>query len=223
MLRVVLADAELELVPRAAQGHPSVRSYAQRRGRSPASVLLDSSFHHPALRRVDDGARRGRPDIVHLFLLLCLDSIANLRGELETLVHARGDRIIRVAANTRIPRNYNRFVGLMEDLFSRGVVPTPEDPLLRLEQGDLAMALKGSPGDIILFASGGQPARATDVFAGATDATAVIGGFPRGDFLSPARKLAHRVMSLHPQELKAWTVASEVLAAWNQVRARPLP
>ncbi|HKZ99119.1 MAG TPA: hypothetical protein VJ326_05980 [Thermoplasmata archaeon] len=61
MLTLVLADAELELVPSEIAGHPAVHSSAKKRGRSPTSLLLDSSLHHPALRDMPE-PRRGPPD-----------------------------------------------------------------------------------------------------------------------------------------------------------------
>ncbi|HYT17864.1 MAG TPA: 16S rRNA methyltransferase, partial [Thermoplasmata archaeon] len=112
MLTLVLADSELELVPPSIAGHPAIRTSARKRGRSPTSILLDSSLHHPALKGVPDGERRGRPDLVHGFVLLCLDSIVNQEGRLTTIVHTRHDDVLRFAPQTRIPRNYARFVGL---------------------------------------------------------------------------------------------------------------
>ena len=55
MLTLVLADTELERVPVEIQRHPSVRASARKRGRSPGSILLDSSLHHPALRKAPEG------------------------------------------------------------------------------------------------------------------------------------------------------------------------
>ena len=69
MLTLVLADTELERVPAPLQHHPAVRASARKRGRSPAAILLDSSMHHPALRRYSEGERRGRPDIAHIVLV----------------------------------------------------------------------------------------------------------------------------------------------------------
>ena len=134
MLTLVLADSELEIVPASIAGHPAIRTSARKRGRSPTSILLDSSLHHPALKGVPEGERRGRPDLVHGFVLLCLDSIVNQEGRLTTIVHTRHDDVLRFAPQTRIPRNYARFVGLIEELFAKGRVPD-EDPLITLELG----------------------------------------------------------------------------------------
>ncbi len=216
MLTLVLADAEVELVPPALAGHPAVRTSAKKRGRSPTTILLDSSLHHPALKKFPEGERRGRPDIAHLFVLLCLDSVLNARGELRTIVHTRNDEVIRIAPETRIPKNYPRFVGLMEDLFQKGAVPE-DKPLLRLERGiPLEKLLAEFATPKWAFREGGESVNLWQEFARQTgDLVAVIGGFPHGDFRSPVTTLCDRVVSIHEEPLRAWTVTSEILVAYR--------
>jgi rRNA small subunit pseudouridine methyltransferase Nep1 len=222
MLTLVLADAELELVPQEVQGHPSVRAHARRRGRSPSAVLLDSSFHHPALRALPDGSRRGRPDIVHFFLVIALDSIANIEGQLETVVHTRHDQVLRCRPDTRIPKSYSRFVGLMEELLTKGAVPPEGEPLLRLESLTLGGFLARAPRPAVVLHEAGARHELEEVFAGRDEATVVVGGFPQGDFLHPPPGDLPRI-SLHGHPLKAWTAASEVLTAWRRSRPRRGP
>ncbi len=222
MLTAILADAELELVPSPLQGHPAVRTSAKKRGRSPAAILLDSSLHHPALARFPEGERRGRPDIVHLFVLLCLDSVLNAQSQLRTIVHTRNDDVIRFDAATRIPKNYPRFVGLMEDLFAKGAVPEAK-PLILLERGvSLEKLLSGMPSPKWAFSETGEPVNLWREFAGLSeDLTVVVGGFPHGGFRSPVVKICDRVVSIHPEPLRAWTVTSEILVAYRQRPPRP--
>jgi rRNA small subunit pseudouridine methyltransferase Nep1 len=217
VLTLVLADAELETVPPAIQGHPAVRTSARKRGRSPGAILLDSSLHHPALKKFPEGERRGRPDIVHLFILLCLDSILNAQRQLQTIVHTRNDEVVRIAPETRIPKNYPRFVGLMEDLFAKGAVPEGT-PLLTLERGvSLEKLLAGLPRPRWAFSeTGARIDLWMELAALEGDLTAVVGGFPHGDFRSPVRKLCERVVSLQEEPLHAWTVTSEILVAYRQ-------
>ncbi len=216
MLTLILADAELESVPLALAGHPAVRTSAKRRGRSPSAILLDSSLHHPALRKFPDGERRGRPDIVHVFVLLCLDSILNQEGRLRTIVHTRNDDVLQFAPETRIPRNYPRFVGLIEDLFAKGRVPD-ENPLVLLERGvTLGVLLRKCDGESWAFTETGMPVElSTAIPRLKGDLVAVVGGFPHGTFRSPVADVCDRLVSIHPQPLKAWTVASELLVAYR--------
>ncbi len=217
MLTLVLADTELELVPPSLAGHPSVRTSAKRRGRAPGSILLDSSLHHPALRKFPEGERRGRPDIAHLFVLLCLDSVLNAQGQLRTIVHTRNDDVLRFDPQTRIPKNYPRFVGLMEDLFHKGAVPE-DKPLITLERDlPLEKLLAGFPGTKWAFKEDGEPVNLWQEFSKLEgDLVAVVGGFPHGDFRSPVKELCDRVVSLHEEPLRAWTVTSEILVAYRQ-------
>jgi rRNA small subunit pseudouridine methyltransferase Nep1 len=217
MLTFVLADAELELVPENLRGHPSVRASARKRGKSPTAILLDSSLHHPALRRAEEGERRGRPDIAHVVLILCLDSILNLEGGLRLFVHTRNDDVIQFAPETRLPKNYVRFVGLMEDLFEKGEVPE-EEPLIKMDHGvSLEQLLSKLGGEAWAFAEGGETVDLAAEFSRhGGDLVAVIGGFPHGTFRSPVATLCKRVLSIHPKPLKAWTVASEVLVAFRR-------
>ncbi len=222
MLNLILADAELELVPQAVAGHPAVRTSAKKRGRSPTTLLLDSSLHHPALRSFPDGERRGRPDIVHLFVVLCLDSRINLSGGLRTIVHTRNDDVLRFSPETRIPKNYTRFVGLMEDLFAKGHVPE-DPPLITLERGvPLARVVEDVPGEAWAFSEGGEPVDLMSAMSGvAGDLTAVVGGFPHGRFRSPVEEYCDRVVSIHSEPLRAWTVTSEILVAFSLAHAPP--
>lgn len=217
VLTLILADAELELVPGALTGHPAVRTSAKKRGRSPAAILLDSSFHHPALKKFPEGERRGRPDIAHLFTLLCLDSVLNAQGQLRTIIHTRNDEVIRFAPETRIPKNYPRFVGLMEDLFQKGAVPE-DKPLLTLERGvPLERLLAGFSEPKWAFKEGGESVNLWTEFARLEGGlVAVLGGFPHGDFRSPVTKLCDRMVSIHDEPLRAWTVTSEILVAYRQ-------
>ncbi len=224
MLTLVLADAELELVPPNVAGHPAVRTSAKKRGRSPGAILLDSSLHHAALKAFPEGERRGRPDIAHLFVLLCLDSVLNAQGQLRTIVHTRNDDVLRFAPETRIPKNYPRFVGLMEDLFQRGAVPE-DRPLIRLERAkSLESLLAEWPAPKWAFREGGEPVNLWTEFAKVEgDLVAVVGGFPHGDFRSPVADLCDRVVSIHEEPLRAWTVTSEILVAYRGHAASVAP
>lgn len=217
MLTLVLVDSELELVPEALTGHPSVRTSAKKRGRSPATILLDSSLHHPALRRFPEGERRGRPDIVHLFVLLCLDSVLNAQGQLRTVIHTRNDEVIHIDPTTRIPKNYPRFVGLMEDLFQKGAVPE-DKPLLTLQRGISLEKLLGKPSSPTwAFSETGERINLwAELGSLEGDLTALVGGFPHGDYRSPIARLCDRVVSIHEEPLRAWTVTSEILVAFRQ-------
>ncbi len=171
---------------------------------------------HPALRDLPEGYRRGRPDIVHVFLLVCLDSLLNLRGELEVVVHTRHDNAILVDRKIRLAKNYNRFLGLMESLFEHGVVPSETRPLLRLERGvPLKVLLGRFEGRTVALMEEADVANPVQVFEDVgPDVNCLVGGFPHGTFRSPVENLAESRFSLWKDPLKVWTVASELTTAY---------
>jgi len=221
MLRLVLAEAELERVPPSIAGHPAVVKNARKRGKKPGSVLLDANLHHTAMRGLPDWERRGRPDIAHAFLLLSLDSIANQRGELEAFVHTRNDEIISISPETRLPKGYNRFCGLMESLFLNGVVPSKDSPLLQVRtEGLLEFLKKYEEGGITLLHPEGEVVALQEYLqrVDLSDHTFVIGGFAVGDFRTDFSGLSHWKISISDLLLKVWTVTSEVIVNYEVVR-----
>lgn len=195
---------------------------AKRLDKRPSRTLLDASLHHEALKALPEGERRGRPDLVHFFLLLGLDSALNKKGGLTLLVHTRNDELIRIAPQTRIMRNYNRFVGLAEQVFREKHVPAKE-PLITLEsgwslervvkealpQGVHVAALKEGPSHV---APGDWvPARAK----ASRELAVVIGGFPKGDFRSDVAGFTREVVSFGAEALTVWTIEMELIAHWE--------
>ncbi len=217
MLHLIIADSELELVPKSILEHPAVVNYAKRRGKKPEEVILDSTYHHSALRKLEDGNRRGRPDIVHFCLINTLESILNKEGMLRVYVHTRNDEVIYIKPETRIPRNYNRFVGLMESLFKNKVVP-PDLGLLKLEEKTLNQLLEEiQPDKVFIMHEEGDFMVPKDfglLLKQFKEPAVVIGGFPHGDFRS---KIDGVRISLYKEPLMAWTIANEVVISYEHV------
>jgi len=218
LLIVILADAELELVPEEFWGHRSVIKNAKRRKKKPSKMLLDSSLHQSAFKDETEAQRRGRPDIVYSFLSLCLDSIANAEGKLTTVVHTRNDELIEVAPDTRLPKSYSRFVGLMEDLFDKGVVPEKKPLLTMTKNMTLGNVLERyKPETTICLSPDGEMVDLIPLFSEVERPVAcIIGGFPEGDFSSPAAQLSDMVVSISSHLLKVWTVASNILVCYQE-------
>ncbi len=221
MLTLILADAELELIPQKLWGHPAVVAYTKRRKKKAKMCMLDATYHHSAMKELDDGGRRGRPDIVHMFMLLALDSIANQEGEVRVAVHTRNDEIIEVNPETRLPKHYDRFIGLMESLYDMEAVPSRKNPLLELTYGyPLKEYIEDIRRDeeIIAMSPEGEKAKLGGIFRKKGDYIVIIGGFPEGDYRSPVYEIADRKVSIYDGILKVWTVTSEVIADYERVR-----
>ncbi len=226
----ILADSELELIPPELQRERSILSSARSRGKAPEKILLDASHHHPAFVKLKESERRGRPDIVHFFLMLAMDSDLNAAGKLKVFVHTRNNDVIAVKPETRLPPHYPRFVGLIESLYEQRVVPSRENALLELRTGvpleTLVAALK--PDIVYVFDPLGKETPLEDRFVDVEDKTIVviIGGFSKGEYRSDLNKIKHEKISLGNRQQKVWTVTSKVLCAIGYASKRqvqPVP
>ena len=211
---LVLAEAAVELVPRAMRSHSSVVINAKRQGRDPARVLLDSSFHHRAMRGLQDAERRGRPDIAHFCMLLAQGSRLNAVGRLRLYLHTRDDIVVAVKPETRLPRVYDRFKGLIEQVLVEGAVPRDEEFLRTLPGGlgDLVSELASDR--VVLFTPAGKRTTLAKVFPqkkSVDGAVIIVGAFPHGDFAEKTRALATEVHSVADSAMEAWAVEGEIL------------
>jgi len=221
VLKLILAESSLELVPRDIAGHPAVVRTAQRRGKKPTEILLDVSLHYNAMKKLHNRHKRGRPDIVHVTLLELLSSPLNLEGGLRVYIHTINDYTILVNPETRVPRNYNRFVGLMEQLLTVGKVPPHSGrPLMEAVAMSFKSLLKYIDSEgVILLSEKGEPISTNTLCkkALAEDTPVVIGGFPHGDFGEEVLASAKYIYSIYPKPLDTWIVASRITAACEKV------
>jgi len=211
-LAIVLAESELELVPDEIQSHAQVRSCAKARDKPASRMLLDSSSHHSAMRKLADSDRRGRPDLVHMALIMAQDSPLNKMGRLHTYVHTRDDRVIWVSPRERLPRNYDRFVELVEHLYGVGRIDAGGETLLRLERMTLRALVGGLGVRTVLIWERGERTDLAEVFRdrAGEGVAAMVGGFPHGDFRE-AVQLADVKVSVGGEQLTAPTVVARVI------------
>ena len=218
-LRIILLESSLELVPRELWRHPQVLRSAARYGLEPGDMILDKSLHYNAMAVLTQKWKRGRPDIVHVTLLNILDSPLAEAGLIEVYMHVYDGRVFRVEPHTRIPKHYERFKGLMAQLLRVGRVPPTGDPLIYEAYPTIADFVSDLGGFILLWERGVDSSPRYVAARGlATGLPLGIGCFPRGDFRrSTVRKAreAYRIYSGTP--LKAWTVASRILAAAEEI------
>ncbi len=217
MLHLILLESALELVPREIIGHPAVLKNARRRKKKPTETLLDVSLHYHAMKNLPDREKRGRPDIVHISLLNALESPLNKEDKLRIYVHTYDGHIIFIKPETRIPRNYNRFVGLMEQLLTKGrVPPDAEDPLIYVKTITLKELLSkiGKKG-LILLRENGEHKKPIDIvkYALENDLAIGIGGFPHGDFSEYILEMATKQFSIYHLSLPSWIIVSRIITS----------
>jgi rRNA small subunit pseudouridine methyltransferase Nep1 len=155
--------------------------------------------------------KMGRPDIVHTTLLQVLETPLNWEGYLQVFVHTQGDYIITINPKVRLPKNYVRFIGLIEQLFSQKKVPQEGEPLLSLQKGNLRDLVKQvKPSRVLGFTMVGKPRLMKEVAEESTELRnpmVCIGGFPRGHFTEETKRLMDAMVSVDRQSLDAWVVA----------------
>jgi rRNA small subunit pseudouridine methyltransferase Nep1 len=221
MLNLVLAESSLETIPEEICRETTITRRAKISGKRPQDMLLDRSYHHRAMLHLEAAERRGRPDIVHLSLLAALGTPLNRAGGLRTYVHTAKDKLIYVNPEVRLPRNCQRFSGLIEQLYQLGRVPKAGPPLLRLHrQGSLKALLEEiAPSYTMAFSRSGTPTslpEAGRLLASYPVAAVLIGGYPTGRFSKASMMLADKVVSIDPEMLDAWTVVARVLYEYER-------
>jgi rRNA small subunit pseudouridine methyltransferase Nep1 len=214
-ITLVIAEAALETVPREIATHPAVMGRARRLGAKPADMLLDRSYHHAAMKKLQESWKRGRPDIVHFALMEALSTPLFMEGKLKVYVHTVGEKVISVADNLRIPKSYFRFEGVMSALFRDGSVKS-EDGAMLMEMRDCTfeqLVADVSPGKVIGLSTAGVQSSAEQVARDASDGRSmfVIGAFPKGHFGEKTTQLFNHTYSVHGTGLEAHVVIARLL------------
>jgi len=219
MLIFILAESSLETIPPELRQYKAIRMQATKRGKKPKDLLLDASRHHYYMRNLKDAEKRGRPDITHITLLNVLGTPLNKEGLLQTYVHTINDKVLYINPEVRLPKNYNRFVGLMEQLFTKRKVPPKGKTLIKLRPKTLRELLQEvKPTVTVFFTEEGEPVELLQLMKELSKhekLAVVVGGFPHGTFKKDHLKLADLKVSIDPEPLEAWTVASRIIYAYE--------
>ncbi|XP_015112523.1 ribosomal RNA small subunit methyltransferase NEP1 [Diachasma alloeum] len=81
--------------------------------------LLNCDDHVGILKKNNRDPGSCRPDIAHQCLLMLLDSPLNRAGLLQVYIHTEKNVLIEVNPQTRIPRTFKRFAGLIVQLLHK--------------------------------------------------------------------------------------------------------
>lgn len=219
---LLLVETAVELVPQEIRNHPAIQAYCRRRGQDPRWVILDSSYHYAAMRSLDNYQKRGRPDILHFTLLEALGSPLNMAGMLEIYCHTQDGAFIEINPKVRLPRVYDRFKGVLCQLYREGIIKTDEgEVLLRLEKKNLSEAIRSlKPNKTYLLTEKGRKANRKEIgeiFKVMDRPLFMVGCYPHGDFSDETKKLAEDTLSLSDRILDAWTTVSRLLCIAEEV------
>lgn len=226
MLTLILAESALETIPKNLWRHPAIKRHSKKHRKPPQLIILDRSYHHAAMRTLSDSDKRGRPDIVHFALLEALGSPLNKERLLQVYVHTLNNYVIKVKPETRLPRNYSRFVSLMEQLFKLGKAPPNGKTLLKLESKTLSQLLSEiNPTYVVAFSTAGAPHTIEEVTSRLSNEEkpiVIIGGFPHGHFSAITLQSVDELVRIDSEMLEAWTVTSRVIYEYECTISLPM-
>jgi rRNA small subunit pseudouridine methyltransferase Nep1 len=185
--------------------------------KKPGEVLLDRAFHHSAMQKLAGKRYRlpvekmGRPDIVHNTLLQILETPLNWENRLRVFIHTQDDYVISINPKIRLPKNYVRFIGLMEQLFAKKRVPESGEPLMWIEKSTVQRLVHSiQASEVLGFTVLGRPTLMRTVAEHASklaNPLVFIGGFPRGHFRDATRRILNSTFKVDRETLDAWVVA----------------
>ncbi len=215
MKRLIFLESSVELVPKEIATHKSIILDSKKRGKNPEEIILDDSKHHAAMRNLANREKRGRPDIIHCCLLLFLDSKAS--KDFEVYIHTINGEIIWVNNKVRLPRNYNRFLGLMEDLFSKKKIVADGETLLKIT--DLRLEDLTAKRKVFVFKEGEKNLEMLKKLD--SDSVVCIGAFPHGDFFPETiNSLGNPIfVSLGKETYTSLYVTSRFICEYERVRS----
>lgn len=210
-----LVEASLETIPEDLRNTEKARRLSRRMRVPPEYLILDRSLFHEEMKLLGIESKRGRPDIVFMFLQATQYSPLNARGVLRVFVHTLNDEVIEVDPAARLPKNYYQFVNLLQHLYMNGRVPRRGRPLLKLKKNKTLREHLEELGvrEPVLLHERGEPVDCRWLGERTFPRSCLlVGGFPHGDFSPATEALAkHKVSLFGGAPLDAWIVADRIV------------
>ncbi|MBN1328549.1 MAG: 16S rRNA methyltransferase [Candidatus Heimdallarchaeota archaeon] len=207
----------METIPIEIQHNDIIKKHAQKKGKKSSQIILDSSSHYKIMNKLKDSKKRGRPDIIHYCLLNLLGAPLVLKypNLVEVYIHTINNLIIEFNPKTRLPRNFNRFLGLLEQLFTLQIIKSKDDVLIQIHQNKSILDIvKDIPYDNrFLFTSRGKEIKILDFFMDYSkeNICIIIGGFPHGSFSTEILDNFPNKYSIFPESLDAWIILNQII------------
>ena len=218
MLSLILAESALELIPKELQNHNSVLAHSKRVNKKPSEIILDVSWHFAAMKGIKNEIKRGRPDLIHFCLLEACSIPLYFENKIRIYVHTIDDRVIFLGDNVRLPKSYHRFVGLIEKLYSTGIIEEGGKKLLEMKKMDFSKLIdKIAPKEIIGLSEKGDSSSYEKLAKTISkDSCIVVGGFPKGQFSDQIVKKINNLVSVDKNPLEAHVIISRVLYEYEK-------
>ena len=218
MFTIILTESSLELIPPELSHHQSVLAYSKKFRKIISNTLLDNSWHFGAMKGLKNEIKRGRPDIVHLTLLSICTSPAFYENKIKLFVHTVNNEIISINNNTRLPKSYHRFQGLMEKLFLTKKIESETEILMEMQNSSLSKLIsKIKPDEVIALTTEGEKTTFEKLIHQTKENSCIlIGGFQKGHFNEENQKIIERAFSIHDSSLEAHLVASRLVYEYEK-------
>ncbi|MCG3221617.1 MAG: hypothetical protein H7641_09590 [Candidatus Heimdallarchaeota archaeon] len=226
-LTILLAEAAIEPFPEELLKDIKVRQYLSKLKKSADEVLLDMSYHSHLVEKLPDAEKRGRPDIAHFALLSCFGSILARDHRLNVIIHTYHDKIIHLHPDIRLPKNIERFNGLLIQLFKEEQVP-PESqkPLMTLSDSSLSNLvneLRNKHDLVIEFSVKGEQMSSSEyseLIHNATNPLLIFGAYPQGKLRGLTDGLVDRKIAIYEEGLDLFAVISQILASQQMIEEK---
>ena len=212
----MIADTALELMPKELIHLETIKRSARKKSKKPYRILLDASYHHKEMELLENNKKRGRPDILHIYLLslLGIPEIKKNPSQYRVLIHTYNKEVFEINPIIRLPRHYFRFVGLMEQLLLKGKISSKNQILMeKIDNTTLEKQLKLiKPENRLLFTAKGKKEELSSLFKKRVNENLalIIGGFPHGEFSKEVENLTDNKISISDLTLDAWIALSRI-------------
>ncbi len=218
-LTILLAEAAIELFPKELINDVKTRQYLSKLKKSADELLLDMSYHSHLTTNLPDAEKRGRPDIVHFALLSCFGSILARDRRLSVIIHTYNDKIIHLHPDIRLPKNIERFNGLILQLFKeKQIPPDSQEPLMTVKKSslsDFVKELRDKHDLIIEFSVKGEQKSSSEyseIIYNAINPLLIFGAYPKGELKGLSDDLVDRKIAIYEEGLDLFAVISQILA-----------
>ncbi|XP_072106323.1 ribosomal RNA small subunit methyltransferase NEP1 [Mobula birostris] len=180
--------------------------------------LLNCDRHRSLLTKNGRDPAHFRPDITHQSLLMLMDSPLNRAGLLQVYIHTQRNVLIEIHPQTRVPRTFDRFCGLMVQLLHKLSVRAADGPqkLLKVIRNPVTDYLPVGCPKIGTSFHAGEAVQAASLVPEADAAVLVVGSFAHG---SIDVDYTERQVSISNYPLSAALTCSKICnafeAAWG--------
>lgn len=223
-ITILLAEASLETFPEELLKDVKVRQYFSKLKKTPNEVMLDVSYHSNFIKNLPDAQKRGRPDIVHFALLSCCGSILAREQRLRVIIHTNQDKIIMLDPEIRLPKNIDRFNGLILQLFDEKTIPPGSDePLMSIRESTLPKLIEELRNEhdlIIEFSVKGEHLSSSEYsrqIYEAVNPLLIFGAYPHGELHLIPKELIDRKIAVYQEGLDLFAVISQILAVQHMI------